>query len=155
VTAAAAINLLQEADDTRLGPDIEDMEKTLEDAGRRLLQLMARYYSDERTMALGGEDGSWDVRRWKGQMLNGNDDVSVQAGSGMPRSKAAKQAAMSDVLNLAIQNGLEIDQRSLKKFASISSSPPPGCSVRRTTGTITSSTSRSTTTSARAPATPA
>jgi hypothetical protein len=116
VTAAAAINLLQEADDTRLGPDIEDMEKTLEDAGRRLLQLMARYYSDERTMALGGEDGSWDVRRWKGQMLNGNDDVSVQAGSGMPRSKAAKQAAMSDVLNLAIQNGLEIDQRSLKKF---------------------------------------
>jgi hypothetical protein len=116
VTAAAAINLLQEADDTRLGPDIEDMEKTLEDAGRRILQLMSRYYSDDRVMALGGQDQAYDIRRFKGQMLHGNDDVDVQAGSGMPRSKAAKQAQMQETLALAIQNGMELDQRSLRRF---------------------------------------
>jgi hypothetical protein len=33
VTAASAINLLQEQDDTRLGPDIADMETTLPTRG--------------------------------------------------------------------------------------------------------------------------
>jgi hypothetical protein len=116
VTAAAAINLLQEADDTRLGPDIEDMEKTLEDAGKRILQLIARYYTDERTMA------SSPGRTGPGTSVAGRadaqrqHDVQVQAGSGMPRSKAAKQAAMQETLNLFLQYGLQIDQRSLRKF---------------------------------------
>jgi hypothetical protein len=115
VTAAAAINLLQEADDTRLGPDVEDMEKTLEDAGKRIVQLIARYYTDDRALKLVGDEGGWNISQFRGSMLHDNTDVKVQAGSGMPRSKAAKQAAFQEMLNLFLQYGYQMDQRTLRK----------------------------------------
>lgn len=116
VTAASAINLLQEADDTRLGPDIQDMEITLAGAGSKILQLVAAYYKDTRTIKIVGNEGAWDLRDFKGAHLKGNTDVEVQAGSGMPRSKAAKQAAMQDLLNLVMQYGVQVEPRDLRKF---------------------------------------
>jgi ATP-dependent Lon protease len=49
-------------------------------------------------------------------MLGPNPRVDVQAGSAMPRSKAAKQAAMTEVLALMLQYGVPIDERNLRKF---------------------------------------
>jgi hypothetical protein len=116
VTAASAINLLQEQDDTRLGPDITDMEHSITLAGRMILKLMARYYTDERTMRIAGEDGRWDIESFRGSQLDGYQDVDVQPGSSMPRSKAAKQAAMQELLQLVIQYGMPLNQRDLRKF---------------------------------------
>ena len=116
VTAASAINLLQEADDTRLGPDVGDMETALAEGGTRILSLVNWYYSDTRMVRIMGDEGAWDIFDFKGAMLRGNNQVEVQAGSGMPRSKAAKQAAMTETLNLLIQYGVQLDQRSLRKF---------------------------------------
>jgi hypothetical protein len=93
VTAAAAINLLQEADDTRLGPDIEDMEKTLEDAGKRILQLMARYYSDDSHDPPRRDRSRRGTSAVQGLRCSTATTTSrCRPGSGMPRSKAAKQA---------------------------------------------------------------
>lgn len=116
VTAASAINLLQEADDTRLGPDIHDLEITLAGAGSKILQLVAAYYHDTRTIKVVGNEGAWDIADFKGSQLKGNTDVDVQAGTGMPRSKAAKQAAMQDLLNLVMQYGVQVEPRDLRKF---------------------------------------
>jgi hypothetical protein len=116
VTAASAINLLQEQDDTRLGPDITDMEHSITLAGRMILKLMAKYYTDERTMRIAGEDGRWDIESFRGSQLDGYQDVDVQPGSSMPRSKAAKQAAMQELLQLVIQYGMPLNQRDLRKF---------------------------------------
>jgi hypothetical protein len=116
VTAASAINLLQEQDDTRLGPDIGDMEVALGEGGTYLLELVHWYYSDARIVRNAGEDGAWDIFDFRGAMLKGNTQVSVQAGSAMPRSRAAKQAAMTELMNLVIQYGVQVDQRSLRKF---------------------------------------
>lgn len=116
VTAASAINLLQEQDDTRLGPDIGDMEVALGEAGTRLLELVHWYYTDARIVRNAGEDGAWDIFDFRGAMLKGNTQVNVQAGSAMPRSRAAKQAAMTELMNLVIQYGVQVDQRSLRKF---------------------------------------
>jgi hypothetical protein len=116
VTAASAINLLLEQDDTRLGPAIYDMEDGLAKAGSKIAELVAKFYSTEKTVAIVGEEGQWDVFGFRGAMLNGNTKVSVQAGSAMPRSKAAKQAAMNDILHLFIQNGVAFDQRNLGKY---------------------------------------
>lgn len=116
VTAASAINLLQEADDTVLGPDIEDMELAIRDLGRRVLWLRWKYCSDERMLRIAGEDGAWDLEAFKGQMLkNGGENDQVQAGSGLPTSKAAKQAAIQQVLTLFVQNGVAIDERRLRR----------------------------------------
>lgn len=103
VTAASAINLLQEADDTRLGPAIYDMEETLGIAGTRLLELVARYWTDARVVMIAGEDQAWTTMSFRGAALKENTHVEVQAGSAFPRSKAAKQAAIQEALNLALQ----------------------------------------------------
>jgi hypothetical protein len=104
VTAASAISQLQEADDSRLGPDVADMENAIADGGRRMLSIMRTYYSDERHMAIAGEGNRWDVMAFKGDIFKGIEDVEVQAGSGMPESKAAKQAAIQQVMTLLTQN---------------------------------------------------
>lgn len=116
VTAASAINLLQEQDDTRIGPEILQMEQSLEDAGTKILKLRARYNTDERTIRIAGEDGDWDIFAFKGAMLGQDPQVEVQAGSGMPRTKAAKQAAMTEILGLVFQYGVPVDSRSLRRF---------------------------------------
>lgn len=103
VKAASAINLLQEADDTRLGPTISEMEEALGVAGEMLLELVAKYWTEERTIQVSGADNAWEVKGFRGAALRENTHVEVQAGSSMPRSKAAKQAAIQDVLNLIFQ----------------------------------------------------
>jgi hypothetical protein len=116
VTAASAINLLLEQDDTRLGPAILDMETQLSTSGQRLLKMIAQYYTEERTMQLAGEDGDFDFVGFKGETLRNNVNISVQAGSMAPISKAAKQAGIRDTLTLFIQNGMPLDPRSLRKM---------------------------------------
>ena len=116
VTAASAINLLQEADETRLGPEILDMEQSLGQLGTKILKLRARFNTDERLLKIAGEDGNWDIEAFRGEMLGSDPHVEVQAGSAMPRSKAAKQAAMTEVLGLMLQYGVPIDERNMRKF---------------------------------------
>ena len=116
VTAASAINLLQEADDTRIGPEIQDMEFALGQAGTKVAKLRAKYNSDERLIRLAGEDGNWDIFAFRGAMMGEEPTVECQAGSAMPRSKAAKQAAGLEVLGLMFQYGMVPEQRDLRMF---------------------------------------
>jgi len=116
VTAASAINLLMEADDTRLGPAVTDFEHEIGDLGRKVLELVARFYTDTRTIHLAGENDSWEIFDFKGAMLNGNTHVQVQAGSAFPQSKAAKQAAMQDLLTFFVQSGNPPHGRQLAQF---------------------------------------
>ncbi len=116
VTAASAINLLLEQDETRIGPEIQQMEFALGQWGTKILKLRAEYNTDERIVKIAGEDGNWDVFAFKGEMLGEDPHVEVQAGSSMPRSKAAKQAAMTEVLALVFQYGVPVDERNLRKF---------------------------------------
>ena len=115
VTAASAINLLQEADDTRLGPAIYDMEETLGVAGSRLLTLVAKYWTDERTIMIAGEDQAWDIRSFRGAALRENTHLEVQSGSMFPQSKAAKQAAIQQLLTLFVQNAGVINPKVMHK----------------------------------------
>lgn len=116
VTAASAINLLQEADDTRLGPAMTDYETQLGKLGQKLLQLVARYYTDARTLRISGDNGAWQIFDFRGSMLRDNTSVEVQAGSAFPQSKAAKQAAMQDLLTFFVQSGNPPQGRKLAQF---------------------------------------
>lgn len=116
VTAASAINLLQEADDTRLGPEVADAETAIAAAGTKSLKLYAAFASSSRLIRLAGEEGDWDVFEFRGNMLRNNTNVEVQAGSMMPRSKAAKMAAMTEVFGLALQYGVPLEARNVRAF---------------------------------------
>lgn len=115
VTAASAINLLQEADDTRIGPEIQDMEFALGQAGTKVVRLRAKYNTDERLMRIAGEDEAWDIFAFRNTMMGKEPTVECQAGSAMPRSNAAKQAAILEVLQTMFQYGLQPNQRDLRK----------------------------------------
>jgi hypothetical protein len=92
------------------------MELTIRDLGKRLLWLRWKFSTDERMLRIAGEDGAWDLEAWRGQMLkNGGENDQVQAGSGLPQSKAAKQAAIQQVLTLFVQNGVAVDERRLRR----------------------------------------
>lgn len=116
VTAASAINLLLEQDDTRLGPTISEMEVQLGFAGRMVLELIAKYYTEERMLTMVGPDSNYDFVSFKGEMLHGNTAVEVQAGSAFPQSKAAKQAAIQQYLTMFLQNGQQIPDRTMRRL---------------------------------------
>jgi hypothetical protein len=116
VTAASAINLLMEADDTRLGPAMSDYEFQLGKLGQKLLKLAGKYYTDARTVSIGGDNGAWQIFDFRGSQLRGNNHVEVQAGSAFPQSKAAKQAWMQDLLTFMVQSGNPPKGRALAQF---------------------------------------
>lgn len=115
VTAASAISLLQEQGDTRFGPDVEAMEIALGRLGQIVLKLMARFYTTERVVVVVGEDGVIDIDSFRSSVDFQVPDVKVQAGSTFPRSLAAKQAAIRDVLNLMLQYGVPVSADALSR----------------------------------------
>jgi hypothetical protein len=116
VTAASAITLLQEADDTRLGLAMQDYEEQLGRFGEKVLKLVANYYTDARTIKLGGDDGAWEIFDFRGSMLRDNTHVEVQAGSAFPTSKAGKQAMIQDLMTYFVQSGNPPHGRQLAQF---------------------------------------
>jgi hypothetical protein len=116
VTAASAITLLQEADDTRLGLAMADYEEQLGRFGSKVLDLVSNFYTDARTIRIAGDDGAWEIFDFKGAMLRGNTHVEVQAGSAFPQSKAAKQAMIQDWMTFFVQSGNAPHGRQLAQF---------------------------------------
>lgn len=115
VTAASAISLLQEQDATRLGPDVEAVEMTIGEIGQMVLTLMAKFYKTERIVVIVGEDGLLDIDAYRASTTFQIPNVTVQAGSTFPRSIAARQAAIRDVLNLMLQYGVPISADALAR----------------------------------------
>lgn len=115
VTAAAAINLLLESNNDILAPDVGDMNKAISGAGRRLLWMLRKYASDERLAKIPGEEGAWDVFAFRGDDLGDCDEDGVEVASGVPQSKAAKQAAIQEVLNMFAQAGVQLNERDLRR----------------------------------------
>lgn len=115
VTAAAAINLLTEQNDQLLGPDAEDMESALTGGGRRILWMLWKFASNERLVQIAGEDEAWNVVAFKGSDLRDGGRDGIAVGSAIPQSKAAKQAALQEVLNMFAQAGVPMNERDLRR----------------------------------------
>lgn len=115
VTAASAINLLLEQNDTVLGPDVQEIETALTGLGQRVLWMLRNYASDERFVKIAGEDGAWELQAWKGDTLGDCDEDGIKIGSGVPQSKAAKQAAIQEVLNMLVQSGVPLSERDMRQ----------------------------------------
>lgn len=115
VTAASAISLLQESGDTVLSPDIDDASDSLLEAGRQVMGMVKRFASGERIARVAGDDGQWDIVRFRGEQLGDVDLDEVQIGSGIPDSRAGKQAAISQVLTLLLQQGQTVKPRDMRR----------------------------------------
>lgn len=111
VTAATAISYLQERDESVLSPTFDSLEECIEKVARLSLSYVHDYWTYPRLVKVTGPNGSFDALAFKGSDLGSNLDISVEAGSSLPVSKAAKQALIMDLMKMGFidpQRGLEV-----------------------------------------------
>lgn len=111
VTAATAISYLQEQDDSKISHTVDSIEDGIEKIARHCLSHVQQYWTQPRIVKVIGMDGEFDAKMFKGSDLRGNTDITVEAGSGLPVSKAAKQAYVLDLMKMGFvdpQDGLKV-----------------------------------------------
>ena len=102
VEAGIAIDLLQELSADRLAPTIKLIEKGLARGGQIMLSLAQKYYIEPRMLSIKGSGGSVQVKKFTQADIAGGVTVSVETGSGLPRTRAGRQAQ----IERWIQNGI-------------------------------------------------
>lgn len=99
VTAATAISVLQEKDDSLLVHTYQSIEQSAEKIARQTLALVVQYWDIPRTVKVVGEDNFFDVLMLSGADLRNGTDIRMEPGSSLPQSKAGKQAFILDLMN--------------------------------------------------------
>jgi len=118
--SGVAIAYLQEEDDTRLGTTVQELEKTMEGVAFQMLRIMAEKYDTPRTVNIYRVNGEPEVFDFVGTMLSGAGGVNCQAGSALPRSKAAKQQYILDLWDRKIEQ----DPRKVREMLELSEGEP-------------------------------
>lgn len=118
--SGVSIAYLQEEDDTRIGTTVQEFEELTEAVGFQMLRIMAEKYTTARTVRIYKKHGDDEVFDFIGTMLDGAAGVVCQAGSALPRSKAAKQQYILDLWD----RKLEQDPRRVRQMLELSEGEP-------------------------------
>jgi hypothetical protein len=97
---AMGMQILQEADETRIGIVTESNENAWADVGRHVLKYMNKYYETERQIKESGANGEYTIMNYSKDSLKNQTDVIVLKGSTLPNSKVLKR---QELLNLFSQ----------------------------------------------------
>lgn len=111
VTAATAINFLQEQDESMLATTFANIESGMEKIGYQTLCYVKQYWDTPRIVKVVGRDGQFNAVSFQGADLRDNTDIRVEAGSALPTSKSAKQALLMDLMGQGFippEKGLEL-----------------------------------------------
>lgn len=111
VTAATAINYLQEQDESMLSTTYAGIEEAFEKIAYQTLCYVKQYWDMPRQVKVTGRDNSFNVISFSGSDLRDNTDIRIEAGSALPTSKAAKQAFLMDMMTqnfIPPEKGLEL-----------------------------------------------
>jgi hypothetical protein len=102
VRSGVAVAYLQEEDDTKIAPTVENMEDAIALMGSLSLERASQFYTVPRLLRYHRRDGTFDVLKFKGADLKDSTDVVCQAGSAMPRMKATRQQYVLELVSLGI-----------------------------------------------------
>lgn len=111
VSAATAINYLQEQDDSMMAHTYQSMEEGIEKIAQLSLSYVHQFWEVPRVIKMVGTDGSFDAQTFKGADLADYTDIRIESGSSLPTSKAAKQAFIMDLMKMGFidpNTGLEV-----------------------------------------------
>ena len=95
-TAASALALLQETDDNFLFTTFDSIESAMKSVGRQVLSLMVQFWNEPRLVKVVGREAGFDAKLLKGADLKNGTDLRMEAGSGLPTSKAGKIATVTE-----------------------------------------------------------
>ena len=94
--------MLQEAATDRLAPQILMLEKSLERAGNLMLELAQKFYQEPRILMLAGAGSRPKVQRFEMADILAGVQVKVETGSGLPRTRAGRQARVMQMLQMGL-----------------------------------------------------
>lgn len=94
-----AINYLQEKDDDVIRPLINEIENFYTKVFKDDLQLCKDNYSEDRGFAVVGENNKTEWIEFSRSYLDANIDVMIEPGSAMPRSIAAQQSMVLELMD--------------------------------------------------------
>jgi len=120
VRAGNMLAFLQEEDESKIAPGIENFEDGIAMEASLTLCRLGQFYHSERMLRAYKPGGQADIRKFKGSDLKNNTDVVVQAGSALPKLKAAKQEY---AMQLA-QMGIETDPKKLRDMLDLGEGEP-------------------------------
>lgn len=95
---AIGMQLLVEADDTRVGVMTEQHEHAWAKVGSLILKHVENFYIMPRKLKIAGPNLQYAVKELKGDDLKGNTDVKVIRGSTLPGSKVLKRQEIMNAL---------------------------------------------------------
>jgi hypothetical protein len=110
IEAASAIAYLQEQNDDILNHTVFSIEQAVQKIGQLTLELVQQFWTEEKLIKVVSKNGAQEVRLFKATDIRGNTDIRVQAGSMAPRSRAAKQAFITDLM----KNGFISPEKGLR-----------------------------------------
>jgi len=102
VEAGIAIDLLQEMATDKLAPMIKLMELGLARAGQQMLAIAQKYYIEPRLLKIRGSGGATQVKQFVAADIAGNVTVHAETGSGLPRTRAGRQARIERLIELGM-----------------------------------------------------
>lgn len=102
VTAATAIELLQEQDNTFLSATSDSVEFGIKKAASQLIQLFIQYADSQRQIKVVGKDNTISIELLMGSDVKTATDVRVERGSSLPVSRAARTAMFTDWMSRGI-----------------------------------------------------
>jgi hypothetical protein len=102
VEAGVAIDLLQEMATDRWAPTIQQVEAGLARSGRLMVALAQKYYIEPRLIKIHGEGGRIHVKRFLQSDIPSGVDFFAEAGSGLPRTRAARMARVEKLMEMGL-----------------------------------------------------
>jgi hypothetical protein len=114
VEAGIAIDLLQEASTDQVAPIIQQIEDSLARAGNIMARLAKELYTEPRQLKVIGPGGISKVRAFQNADIDGGFSFHAEAGSGLPRTRAGRQARIESLANMGV-----LQQNQLWKYLDI------------------------------------
>ena len=100
VEAASAIAYLSEENDTILYHTVQSIENAVQETGVQVLANVHDYWPEDRIVRMTSKNQAMEVREFKATDLNPRMDFRVESGSMAPRSVAAKQAFITELMKM-------------------------------------------------------
>ena len=101
---ALGMQILQEADETRMGIMLEQHQHAYANVARFILKFVDKFYQTPRKIKLDGDGMGFSYLEIKAGDLNKNYDVCVVSGSMTPRSKALRRQEIMNALQIGAFN---------------------------------------------------
>lgn len=102
IEAATAISYLSEKNDSKIYNTVAYISEAIEGVGRKVLSLVSQFWKMDKIIQVVSKANAYEASVFMINGLNNNFDLRIEAGSMAPKSKAAQQAFIVDLMDKGI-----------------------------------------------------